>query len=308
LAGFEVKASSDHPSGIIQAARYREGVHEAYLCIPRRHGEHGEREAIPDWLRRGAALNGIGLVRAAPDTLVIDVAPEPPRPDPRLLIATRSALLGEVAVRAFGLNKPLHYAAVLVAYAFHDDPLLALQQDWALGDSAIRLAIRGAENLGLITGGAVTLRGKAYADVLRLMGFTLSGCRRLTRTRLASSAPHFAAALRTILLQHPAVDLIIQALLRFGTETPNICALAQRALAIDEPLASAVFGAPPRPGDVWTIRPTTRFQLKAALYDVGLVNTPLARGASGPQLPGGYDPTVDQWGLGGACRSSARPR
>lgn len=33
LAGFEVKSTTDHEKGLIQAHRYREGVHEAYLCI-----------------------------------------------------------------------------------------------------------------------------------------------------------------------------------------------------------------------------------------------------------------------------------
>ncbi|MBI3973954.1 MAG: hypothetical protein HY332_21970 [Chloroflexi bacterium] len=34
LAGCEVKATTDHERGIIQANRYRDGVHAAYLCIP----------------------------------------------------------------------------------------------------------------------------------------------------------------------------------------------------------------------------------------------------------------------------------
>jgi hypothetical protein len=37
--------------------------------------------------------------------------------------------------------------------------------------------------------------------------------------------------------------------------------------------------------------------LKAALYDVGLIVTPLARGASGSREPSGYDPKTDIWQL-----------
>jgi hypothetical protein len=126
----------------------------------------------------------------------------------------------------------------------------------------------------------------------------------LTKTRLVASTPSLAAELRTILLQHPAVDLIVQALLRHSGERLDMCALATQALAIDEGLATAVFGPPPRAAEGWVIRATTRFQLKAALYDVGLIDTPLSRGASGPQGPDGYSPSTDFWQLGSTCRSS----
>src|SRR5205807_7130621 len=129
-----------------------------YLCIPR------GREEAPDWVRRSAAQNGVGLVRAARDALVLELDPEPPRPDPKVLLATRRYLLGEVAVRAFGLNKPLHYAAVLTAFAFLEEPWKALREEWGLKDSAIRLAARGAETLGLVAGDTVTVRGMAHAD------------------------------------------------------------------------------------------------------------------------------------------------
>jgi hypothetical protein len=75
--------------------------------------------------------------------------------------------------------------------------------------------------------------------------------------------------------------------------------LARRAHLVDEGVALALFGPPPDPGQPWQIRPSTRFQLKAALYDVGLLDSPLARGASGPQGPGGYDPAADIWNLAG---------
>jgi hypothetical protein len=35
LAGFEVKGASGFERGVVQASRYRDGVHEAYLCVPR---------------------------------------------------------------------------------------------------------------------------------------------------------------------------------------------------------------------------------------------------------------------------------
>jgi hypothetical protein len=44
--------------------------------------------------------------------------------------------------------------------------------------------------------------------------------------------------------------------------------------------------------------------LKAALYDVGILDTRLAKGAGGPQGPGGYDPGADPWQIGIVCQSA----
>src|SRR5262249_4414382 len=125
----------------------------------------------------------------------------------------------------------------------------------------------------------------------------LGSSRALTRSRLADTNPAFAAVLRVILLEHPAVDLIVQALTVLAGGAASIEKVAQRAHLLDEGMALAVFGPPPLGNESWQIRPATRFQLKAALYDVGLIDTPLARGASGSQGFGGYDPKTDIWRL-----------
>ena len=151
--------------------------------------------------------------------------------------------------------------------------------------------------LGLVSAGTTTQRGKAYADLLHLMGFTLAGSRSLTRSRLVTSAPHFAAVLRTVLLQHPAVALIVQVLSRDPNMVLRIEELAQRALGADEGLARAIFGAPPQDGGAWHVKPTTRFQLKAALYDAGLIDTRLASGAGGGTNAPTYDASQDLWQL-----------
>jgi hypothetical protein len=165
---------------------------------------------------------------------------------------------------------------------------------------------RGAETLGLISNGHVTVRGRAYADILQSLGFDLSESRALTRARLVDRNPGLAAVLRSILLGHPAVDLIVQALVVVRDGSAPIDQVARRALLIDEGMALAVFGAPPVGDEPWQIRPTTRFQLKAALYDVGLIETRLAGGASGARESSGYDPTTDIWQLGAAFRPRLR--
>jgi hypothetical protein len=165
------------------------------------------------------------------------------------------------------------------------------------------MAARGAENLGLLAAGQPTVKGRAVADTLVALGFRLSDARRLTRSRLVDHAPGFAALLRTVLLDHPPIDLIVRALAARPDQPIAADQLAARALAMDEGMARAVFGPPPPPGELWTIRATTRFQLKAGLYDVGILDSPLARNSSSSQGPGGYEPSQDLWLLGAACRS-----
>jgi hypothetical protein len=293
VAAFEVKAERDHEKGLVQASRYGDGAHEAYLCVPALDG------AMPLWLSEGARRNGVGLIRASPERIDVEVVAARPRPDPLALAATRRYLEGESGVRALILNSPLHYAAALVAVVQSDRPWEALRDEWGLGESAVRLAARGAETLGLIRDERATLKGKAYADTLLALGFELRSVRPLTRKRLVEQAPGFAALLRAVLLDHPPVQLIMRALRAAGSEV-TADRLAGGAHALDHGMAQAVFGPRPAPGEAWVLRPTTRFQLKAALYDTGLLDSPLGKGASGPQAPGGYNPRQDVWRLGAA--------
>lgn len=294
IAAFEVKASTDHEKGVVQARRYRAGAHEAYLCVPRT----GSRS--PDWLREHATESGIGLVRVTARSLELDVEPAPLRPDPAALAITQRYLLGQRTIRALGLNKPLHYVAVLMAMVSSSEPITALATQWGLQASAIQHAVRGAETLGLVVGGQVTIKGHAYAEIFRALGFDLTRTRALTRKRLVEHEPALAAVIRSILLDQPPVELIIRILATTDGPT-TIEQLATRAHAIDEGMASALFAARPEPGEPRLIRPSTRFNLKAALYDVGLIDSPLARSASGPQRPGGCDPAADVWQIGAAC-------
>jgi len=294
LAGFEVKGANGFERGVIQAGRYRDGVHEAYLCVPR-------NGPLPDWLVRAARQNGVGLLQADPNALALDVRPEPARPEPSLYLATRRYLLGEESTRSLGLNRPLHYAAALLASTTTDSPVDALVHRWGLGESAARMALRGAQTLGLLHDGLPTARGLAWADVLRVVGFSLETARFLTgvRYRLVRDAPGFAAALRTILLAQDTVQLVVEAL-QGSSEALNADDLAWVAHRIDESLARALFGPPPELRlDPWDLKPWSRFQLKASLYDVGIVDSPLGPGASGGRH-GQYDPRADVWRLGSA--------
>src|SRR5262249_38383739 len=222
IIGFEVKSNADHEKGIVQANRYRDGVHESYLCVPLSNSK------TPDWLRETALQNGVGLMRASPEQVEIEVQPTRPRPDPKILLATRRYLLGETSLRALGLNKPLHYAAVLMAYAYAEEPLDALRNIWRLKGSAINHAIRGAKTLGLLSADEqVTMKGNAYAKIFKALLFDLAKARGLTKRRLVDCEPGFAAVLQSILLDHPAVDMIIRVLVRHGGGPMTVIQLAE---------------------------------------------------------------------------------
>lgn len=295
LVGFEVKGGRAQGPGIIQASRYRQAVHEAYLCVP-------ENGATPNWLVDSARRNGVGLLRASADVLTVVVPPEPPRPEPALYLATRRYLIGESSARSLQLNKPLHYLAALVACAFTPEPMATLTARWGLQESAARHAVSGAETLGLVHDSMPTPRGRAYADLLRVLGFDFETARPLTRVRLADHAPGFAAVARAVLLAHEPIGLVVQALLLAPGTPLDADALARRAHALDEATARALFGPPPEAPGTWTIRPWARFQLKAALYDAGVLDSRLAPGAGAGQR-GAYDPRADFWRLSGALMS-----
>jgi hypothetical protein len=294
LAGFEVKGVSGFERGVVQASRYRDGVHEAYLCVPR-------NGPLPDWLVTTARQTGVGLLQANPRALILDVSPEPPRPEPSLYLAARRYLLGEETTRSLGLNRPLHYAAALIASTSTSSPIETLVQRWGLGESAARMALRGAETLGLLHDGIPTARGLAWADVLQVVGFDMRETRFLTgaRYRLVRDAPGLAAVLRAILLTQDMVRLVIEALQGSptGLSADDLAWSAHRA---DEALARALFGPPPeRALEAWDLKPWSRFQLKAALYDIGALDSPLGPGASGGRQAG-YDARLDRWQLGTA--------
>jgi hypothetical protein len=86
VIAFEVKANTDHEKGVVQASRYRNGAHEAYLCIP------ATGLAVPDWMLELALLSGIGILRAAPHQIEVELAPKPVQPDPSIVMATQRYL------------------------------------------------------------------------------------------------------------------------------------------------------------------------------------------------------------------------
>jgi hypothetical protein len=302
IAGFEVKAEIDHEKGLVQASRYRDGVHEAYLCVP------GTTEQAQEWLSPLARDLGIGLIMVWERGLDVQIEPAHLRPHPAEVLATRRNLLGEMTLPAFNLNQPLHYIAVLVAFAVHAQPREALEREWGMNASLYRYAVRGARALGLVHGERPTLRGCAYADILCAVGFDLHTDRQLTgrHRRTVRDAPHLAAVLRRILLDHPAVDLIVQSLLRLGGPV-TVEKLAVQAHMIDTGMARALFGPLPAvPASRWDIPTHTPFQLKAMMYDTGLIDSPLAPGAGQGRKGGAYNPGNDLWQLGRAVIAGGR--
>ncbi|HZO30727.1 MAG TPA: hypothetical protein VFH48_32560, partial [Chloroflexota bacterium] len=289
----------DLGKGVFQASQCRGGVHEAYLCVP------GSR-SLSDSLVTSARRNGIGLLQVYPKTLTLVVPPEPPQPEPSLYRATRRYLLGEETTRSLDLNRPLNYLAALVAATTDRGSQDVLVQRWGVSVPTARMALRGAQTLGLLHAGVPTARGLAWADILRVVGFSLDSSRSLTahRQRLAQDAPGLAAVLRAILLAQEMVQLVVEAL-QGAPAGMNADDLAWAAHRIDEALARAIFGPPPEPpSEPWDLKPWSRFKLKANLYDVGILDSSLGPGASGGR-DGRYDPRADWWRLGRAMTLSS---
>lgn len=285
VLAFEVKAERDHEKGIVQAQRYRPGAHESYLCVPGRPAS---------WLYQTALQVGVGLIAASAASVELVAEPAPPLPDTTELEVTRRRLVGERDFRAFGLNKPLHYAAALIAHV-QGKPDQLLVNVWGISSASASLAVRGAETFGLLDRGIPTPRGFALAEIISHLGFRLDRDRSLTRRRLIDAAPAYAAVLRLIQLDLFAVRMVVRALEAAGGQV-NMSELAAKAHILDPGLAGAVFGEPPA-GKGWLPRPTTAFQLKAQLYDTGVLDSPLAKGADSISR-GEYDPSKDIWTLG----------
>jgi hypothetical protein len=149
----------------------------------------------------------------------------------------------------------------------------------------------------LVHAGEVTIEGHAYAAILNEVGFDLSRDRHLTRYRLADHAPGYAAVVRAILLRNPAISFVVRVLHMHGGGPFAADELAAKAHGVDTGMAGGVFGPPGdelRPAE---IRPSTRFNLKAGLYDVGILDVGLAPGAA-QGSHGSYDPKLDIWVLG----------
>jgi hypothetical protein len=160
------------------------------------------------------------------------------------------------------------------------------------------MALRGAQTLSLLHEGEPTARGLAWADVLRVVGFNLDK-RFLTgvQHRLVRDDPGLAAVLRAILLAQDIVQLVVETL-QGSPAGMNANDLAWAAHRLDESMARALFGPPPEPAsEPWNLKPWSRFKLKANLYDVGILDSPLGPGASGSRS-GRYDPRADWWRLG----------
>ena len=142
---------------------------------------------------------------------------------------------------------------------------------WGLKHSSAVAAIRGAENLGLVQGGEATLEGEAYDAILTSLGFDLARDRDLTKHRLVDWAPPYAAVLKAVLLRNPAISFIADVLRGSGGGPLTAVELAERGHVVDAGMAAGVFGAPSDTLQAAEIRPSTRFNLKAGLYDVGIL-------------------------------------
>jgi hypothetical protein len=299
VAGFEVKAATrDWVQGLAQARRYRAGVHYSYLALPGR-AEHLEREASPM-----ARETGVGILVLSDDVWHEVVKPAEPIPLPWTLGPTTAALEGVPVARQLQLNHPLNYLVVpYLAATLPPGRVLMeeLETRWPdLGSQGTRRhAIVGAATLRLIdTDLEPTAEGLAVADLMLALGFRPE-TRPLKRARLVDASPALAAVARFVLLQQPAVQLVLRVLGEAGRKL-DLPRLAHAAILRDPPLGTALFLSDPSievrpvlPGTAYN--PTTVFKLKQNLWHAGLLATKCHVSAGGKATT--YKPAEDAWEL-----------
>jgi len=294
LVAVEVKRDSrQYEKGITQAAEYRRGVHDAYLCIPDHTGK------VSSGLRFSAETMGGGILCVDPERVEIAVRPATVTPDPVALRTTERYLNERRVEKAFGLNYPLNYVAALMATVQSASPDTYMEEQWELSAGSIRHAFTGAETLGLISEDGPTHMGHAYAEAFSEMGFTFETHGTYSRKgRLAKYAPGIASLLRTIYQQLDATCLIIETLKLLPDAGADLTTLALQAAERDEGTALALFGEPD-PQTPWRPTPTTVHTFKQALWHVGILRTKMAKGASNlnKNFPEIYRPSWDEWGL-----------
>jgi hypothetical protein len=299
VTGFEVKAATrDWMQGLAQARRYRAGVHHSYLAIPGRPTEL-EREAGPM-----ARETGVGILALSNNAWHEVTRPAEPIPLPWSLGRTTAALDGVPVARQLQLNHPLNYLVVplLAATLPAGRGLLEeLEVRWPdLGSAGTRKhAIVGAASLRLIdTNLDPTAEGLAVADLMLALGFAPE-TRPSKRARLVDVAPALAAVARFVLLQQPAVQLVLRVLLKAGCPV-DLPRLAHDSILRDPSLGSALFLSDPSievhpglPGTAYN--PTTVFKLKQNLWHAGLLATKFHATAGGKATR--YTPKEDFWAL-----------
>ena len=299
VVGFEVKArAADWYTGIAQARRYRSGVHQSYLALP------GRAAATRSDAIAAAQELGVGvLLRDSSGWKELVAAPNPTPHHAELAVTTR-LLEGVPVARRLQLNHPLNYLVVplLAAQSDRQSSLLEeLETHWpTLGTPGTRRhAVVGAATLGLVDmDGAPTLQGLAVADLLQAVGFELTRPPS-RRGRLAHVAVPIAAIARFVLLQQPAVQLIVKSLWALGGKSA-LPEVALRAAKLDGVLAGALFLTDPsadvRPGiEGRAYNPSTVYKLKQALWHAGVLATGAHSSAGGKS--DGFLPAQDVWAL-----------
>lgn len=294
IVAVEVKKDPrQYEKGITQAAEYRRGVHDAYLCIPSHADEVGSG------LRFSAETMGGGILCVSPERVEVAVRPATITPDPETLHTTEHYLSERRVEKAFGLNYPLNYAAALMATVDSSAPKAYMEERWGLSGGSINHAFIGAETLGLISEEGPTHMGRAYAEAFAEMGFKFETHRTYSRKgRLVKFASGIASLLRTIYQQLDATCLVIETLTLLPGASADLTALALQAARRDQGTALALFGEP-NTEEPWYPTPTTVHQFKQALWHVGILRTKMAEGASNldKSFPDIYRPSIDKWAL-----------
>lgn len=240
IFSIEVKGDADLQKGLGQALTYQQGSHYAYLAADGRAIEEVANLAISSGLGViGVSNTGTVDWQTPNQTLSRDLIPDVEGQLTYRLRRRESA--GKIA--SMHLAQPLNFLAPVVAIATVDTPTENTVADTIAGDdgyalSATNGAISGAKVLGLVDATSdelqLTSQGEIAAAVLRGCGIpTLTDLKQVKdsiprRGTVYEHYPTLATLLRNVLLQHPEMRLLVEALSKFDNDTIHLPDLIER--------------------------------------------------------------------------------
>ena len=313
IFAVEAKGSEDLTKGLGQVQYYQQATHAAFLCA--------DKNAIAPGLVSMARRLNIGLLAVSSS---VEVFHEPQLHAPiyeyykgiRSQLDSANTVSG---VQAFQFNLPTHYLVWSIALQpgqIYTRNSLSTLDGYSPLPQDYKAALSGAARLGLVsvqgddirlTDMGVVAKQLLPKDLQQWTRIHKMIASRRNRTTLASASPESAAVLRLLLLQEPAVTMLIEGLELLDRKKGSFLELAKKCDAVNHARAQVFFFQPKALNTIldtsgqihWAeVRPEHYrsrmfFQFKSILKHAGII-APHALGGASVR---GFKPCTDIWEL-----------